>query len=131
MVRRLNTGLMLLAMTMVWGCGVGPFPGGELEGPEAPLAAAGIPEETTVIRLETRPEAPYSVRVQLFRIDGESYLDPAPDRRWLSHIEADPRVRIQFAGDPAVYRARAEKAQRPEVLAQFEEAAVVLRLISD
>jgi hypothetical protein len=62
------------------GCGVGPFPGGGLDGPEKPLSAldAAALEEVSVIVLETRPQAPYSVHVQLFSIDNGLYLAPRP-----------------------------------------------------
>lgn len=128
---RLTGMLAVMILVAVPGCGIGPFPGGALRGQEMPLKPAPADGEARVVRLETRPDAPYSVHVQLFPVDGAFFLDPAPERQWLRHIEADPRVRLQFSGDPAVYRARAEKESRREVLERFEPGAVVLRLIPD
>ena len=121
----------VLALAGIPGCGIGPFPGGELHGPEMSLKPAPNAADVSIVRLETRPDAPYSVRVQLFSVDGAFFLDPAPERQWLHHIETDPRVRLQFSGDPAVYLARAEEETRAEILEQFDPGAVVLRLIPD
>ena len=129
---RTGAGLSRLfaALLIVTGCGVGPFPGGGLDGPEMPLSAleaAGL-EEVSVIALETRPQAPYSVHVQLFAIDGRLYLDPAPERRWLQFMREDPRVRIQFPDDATIYRARAVREEDPAVLSRFDEGLVIVRL---
>ena len=82
----------------------------------------------TVVLLETRPEMPYSVRVQLFRVGQGLYLDPGPGRRWLAFIDADPRVRLRFPDDPTIYSARAVRETDPAVLGRFEEDVVPLRL---
>ena len=121
-------GVVLLA-----GCGFGPFPGGRLDGPEKSLHAynwQALPE-VTVVLLETRPETPYSVHVQLFHLNDGLYLDPAPARRWLQFIDQDARVRLRFPDDPAVYRGRAVREENPEVLAGFAEGLVIVRVESD
>ncbi len=123
--------VIALALLAIPGCGIGPFPGGELHGPQLPLVPDPAVGEVSIVRLETRPDAPYSVHVQLFRIDGDFFLDPAPERRWLRHIDEDPRVRIQFSDDPAVYRAKAQRETRPEILERFDADGVILRLIPD
>lgn len=122
-----------IAAAFLSGCGFGPFPGGQLEGPEWGLSALDRTtlDDVSVIVLETRPDTPYSVHVQLFRIQDALLLDPSPRRRWLSYIDADARVRIQFAGERAVYRARAVRETDPGLLGKFDPASVVLRLESD
>lgn len=131
--RTLPVTVALIAAGCLAGCGVGPFPGGRLDGTERSLAAVDTAtlEDVSIVLLETRPDAPYSVRVQLFRVSGNLYLDPAPKRRWLRFIEANPRVRIQFPGAAATYRARAVQEEDPEVLNQFAEDLVILRLDPD
>ncbi len=124
---------LFVAVFLLTGCGVGPFPGGGLSGPELPLSAvdAAALEEVSVIVLETRPQAPYSVHVQLFSIAGGLYVDPAPERRWLQFMREDPRVRIQFADDATIYRARAVPEEDPAVLSRFDEGLVIVRLDSE
>ena len=123
----------LLGVVLLAGCGFGPFPGGRLDGPEKSLQAynwQALPE-VSVVLLETRPATPYSVHVQLFHLNDGLYLDPAPARRWLHYIDQDARVRLRFSGDPAVYRALAVREENPEVLAEFDEDLVILRVESD
>ena len=129
-MRRGPTVSLLLAMLLVVGCGAGPFPGGRLDGPETSLSALDKTslEPVSVVLLETRSAAPYSVRVQLFQVDGALYLDPAPQRRWLKFMSADPAVRVRFPDDPTIYRARAVMEANPQVLGQFDEGVVVVRL---
>ncbi len=133
LMTRFGVFIVLATICCLPGCGVGPFPGGKLDGPEAPLAAldATALPDVSVVLLETRPQAPYSVHVQLFRLADGLYLDPAPERRWLKFMEADPRVRVQFVDDAAVYRARAVREEDPAVLEQFADGSVILRLDSD
>ncbi len=123
--------LCLLVLSMV-GCGVGPFPGGRLDGPEVPLSVLQVAtlDEVSVVVLETRPQTPYSVHVQLFRIDGNLYLDPAPERRWLEYMRLEPAVRVRFPDDPNVYLARAVLEDNPDVLGRFDADLVIVRLDS-
>ena len=123
----------LSVICLLVGCGIGPFPGGRLEGREASLSQydrMALPESTVVL-LETRPAKPYSVHVQLFRLAEGLYFDPAAERRWLQFIDEDDRVRIRFSGDPTVYRARAVRETDPEVLARFDDDLVILRVEID
>ena len=128
--------LMVFALacsSLLPGCGVGPFPGGRLDGPERSLSAidANALPDVSIALLETRPAVPYSVRVQLFRIDGALYVDPAPERRWYRFIEADPRVRIRVPDDTTIYTARAVPEEASEVLDRFADDLVILRLDPD
>ena len=104
------------------------LPGGSLTGPEVSLSTALVPEEGGVLALETRPEDPYSVNIGYTVIGGGIYIDPAAERRWYQHIDANSDVRIQLEGAAAVHPARAVIVEDPQVLARFEPDRIVLRL---
>ena len=113
------------------GCS-GPFiwlPGGQLSGTEAPLELSAVPDGVEILQLETNPSNPYSVNLGFQRISGQIYIDPAPERQWYQHIQANPQVRIRFDGADVVHPAIAQVVTEPEVLAQFEPDRVVLRLV--
>jgi hypothetical protein len=46
-------------------------------------------------------------------------------------MSEDPRVRIQFADDATIYRARAVREDDPGVLSRFDEGLVIVRLDSE
>lgn len=120
---------MLLLMLLV-GCD-GPFwqfPGGALSGAEHSLAAAAVPAEGGVLQLETDPTDPYSVNVGFRTIKGAIYIDPAPERGWYKRIDANPAVRIRLEGDTKVYLATAVVVTTAEILAEYEDDRIVLRL---
>ncbi len=130
----MNKGVKTLLSTMllilVAGCD-GPFwqfPGGALGGEEQSLTVATIPAEGGVLQLETDPNEPYSVHVGFRTINGSMYIDPAPERGWYKRIQADPAVRVRLEGDPKVYPATAVVVTAAEILAEYEDDRIVLRL---
>lgn len=100
---------LALAAACATGCGpVGPFPGGALSGePGDPTHSSwefAADEETA--QLETRPSDPHSVNIWFAALGSELYVptsmilgpkDPT-ERDWVTHVAADPRVRIRLEG---------------------------------
>ena len=126
--RALAAGAAIIALS---GCGngpVGPIPGGALSGSEAVFEPAKLSREPGVIVLETNPEAPYSVKVNSVNIDGNLYVDPAAERTWYKHIDANPKVRFRLDGSDAIYPATAVPETEPSIIEQFEPDRIVLRL---
>ncbi len=127
-MKRLVIASAVLAL-VASGCG-GPFfiiPGGALKGE---VVSEPVDDWSFVddefIDLETRPDDPYSVELNYFVREGALYIDPAPERRWLEHIRADPRVRVRFGGK--VYPLRAVLAGQPGELEGFAPDRFVYRL---
>ena len=89
-------------------------------------AASFLKPDDTFVHLEVRPEAPYSVELNYFVVDGKLYVDPAEGRAWLDHIREDPLVRARF-GDK-VYPLRAVLAGEPGELEGFDPTRYVYRL---
>lgn len=105
--------LLVLAAACAVACG-GPFlvlPGGRLSGPEMPAPQPWTASDGGVLALETDPDEPYSVHVNYTVHDGAIHIDPAPGRRWLEALQADPRVRIRIDG--RVYPMRAVLVSAP------------------
>jgi hypothetical protein len=110
-------------------CGgpAGIIPGGELSGEEATAGAwSEVVSDSGTLDLETRPEDPYSVRINFFFRGGEIYIDPAEGRRWYEHLQDDPSVRVRFDG--LIYRARAVPVTDPQELEGFDPERRVYRL---
>ena len=117
-------------MLTLCGCD-GPFlvfPGGALKGSEASISSAVLNGDGAVIILETQPDAPYSVNLNSFFIDGSVYVDPAEDRTWYQHIQEDSRVRVKIEGDETIYTAIAVREADVSVVDQFEPDRIVIRL---
>ena len=122
--------ISVISLVLLSGCD-GPFwqfPGGALAGTEQPLAGANIPAEGGVLQLETDPADPYSVNVGFRTINGSMYIDPAPERGWYQRIKADPAVRLRLEDDANVYLATAAVVTDAEILSQYEDDRIVLRL---
>ena len=102
------------------------FAGGRLDGEEAPLTR--MPTEGGVFQLETLPADPYSVNIGFFVVDGTIYIDPAEDRQWYQNIQADPAVRIRFAGSDQIHPMTAVRETNPAIIAQFDPERIVMRL---
>ena len=101
-----------LTLSLLAACSgpLGGIPGGRLEGVEVPLEPGSIPADITVLQLETNPAEPYSVNIGFVRVDGQLYIDPAPERRWYENLEANPRVRVRFDGQQAVHPRRSVRS---------------------
>lgn len=113
--------LALFAM-IAFTAGCGPillFPGGALEGAEAPAPTDwGFAEEISTIQLETRPEDPYSVNIWAVGLDDQLYVHAGGSRSaWVEHMEANPLVRAQV-GD-RLFLLRASRVSDEEEFARF------------
>ncbi len=119
----------ILLLSLAPGCG-GPFlliPGGALSGEVVtePVTDWSFVDDAFV-DLEVRPEQPYSVELNYIVRDGHLYIDPAEDRRWLTYIREDPRVRARFSG--RVYPLTAVLVGRPGELDGFDADRFIYRL---
>ncbi|MEM9621039.1 MAG: hypothetical protein AAF993_05270, partial [Pseudomonadota bacterium] len=104
------------------------LPGGSLGESHLPFNALNIPAEGGVIELETKPDDPYSVKIGAVVVDGELYIDPAPERRWYQHMVDNPDIRFRFDGQSSIYTARVYAVEEADIVSQFESGRVVLRL---
>lgn len=92
---------ILWAVALATGCG-GPFmmiPGGALSGPVQPAPtdwAFSNAHET--VQLETRPADPYSVNIWGVAIGDHFFIAGSVESTWVSHIAADPAVRLRIDG---------------------------------
>lgn len=103
----------------------GPFlliPGGELEGPTAPVPEDwDFTSEISTIQIETRPADPYSVNIWAVGLDGFLYLHAGANRTaWVEHLEADPRLRARVDG--TLYELEATRVRDEAEFARFADA---------
>ena len=120
--------IALILITMI-GCG-GPIlvlPGGALSGEvvEDPPPDWSFASDAFV-DLETRPSDPYSVELNYVVRDGALYVDPAEGREWLTHLRADPNVRVRFGNK--VYLGTAVLVGEPGELEGFDPDRFVYRI---
>lgn len=111
---------LLAALLALAGCDYIPFAGGRLEGETAAVPAdwGALPD---VVRLETRPADPYSVKLWIIGLGPAAYVHAGANRTdWVQHIEADPRVRLLV--QDALYELRAERVTDAEEFATFSAA---------
>ena len=122
-------GLAVASVVLVTACGgpAGIIPGGELSGEEGTATTwTEVVTESGTLDLETRPDDPYSVRINYVFRDGSVYIDPDPGRSWYDHLVEDPTVRVRIDG--RIYRARAVRVTDTAELAGFDPERVVYRL---
>lgn len=120
--------ILLVSCVAAAGCN-GPLafiPGGALEGPEQVAASWEEAEAHENLELETRPQDPYSVRVNFVLREGALYIDPDPARGWYGHMVEDPAVRVRF--EEIIYPARAVPVTDPDELEGFDPTRRILRL---
>ncbi len=106
----MRTSLIALAIVAtLTGCDFIPFSGGKLEGKLAEIPADWAKvAQPDVIQLETRPSAPYSVKLWIIGHGPLLYVHAGANRAaWVEHIEADANVRVLIDGD--VYELAAER----------------------
>lgn len=120
----------LLTLALVAGCSfiepLGPFAGGRLAGEvvSEPVADWSFTDDVRTIKLETRPDDPYSVTTWVLHRDGHLYVPCGePEQRtWVANVKADPRVRLKIAG--RIYERRALRVTGPDELrAAFDRLA--------
>jgi hypothetical protein len=87
---------------------------------------ASAADGADTLELETRPDAPYSVRVGFVLRDGRLYIDPAEERRWQAHLVASDEIRVRFTD--TIYPARAVRVTDPDELDGFDPSRHVYRL---
>ncbi len=90
--------IVLLTLALFAGCSSDmiPLPSGVLEGELAspPANWSGV-SELDVIRLETQPADPYSVKLWVLEMGGALYVHAGDNlAQWVENIEADNRVRL-------------------------------------
>ena len=116
------------ALAAASGCN-GPMafiPGGQMSGPEENVTSWEFAGQFENFELETRPDDPYSVRVNFVLRDGNLYVDPAEDRAWYAFLLESPEVRVRFA--ETIYPAKAVPVTQREELLGFEPDRRVFRL---
>jgi hypothetical protein len=116
------------ALAAASGCNgpMGFIPGGQMSGPEENVTSWEFAGRFENFELETRPDDPYSVRVNFVLRDGNLYVDPAEDRAWYTYLQESPAVRVRFA--ETIYPATAVPVTQREELAGFEPGRRVFRL---
>ncbi len=103
------------------------FSGHRLEGPVAGADSFGFAcDEYRLMKLEVRPEQPYSVFVRVACRDGTLYLDAAERRRWHTYLKEDRRIRIQL-GD-TIYPALAVRVDDPQITERFFGGRTIYRV---
>jgi hypothetical protein len=118
----------IVALTLVVGGCQSPFlvfSGGALTGPVAETGSFAFADEYALLRLEVRPEKPYSVNLRVVTHDGELYIDAAERRRW-QYLKVCPNVRVSLGGN--VYRATATRVMDPEIVGLFLDGRIIYRL---
>ena len=118
------SGLVVVLMALA-GCQLVPVPLGALPGEVRYAEDFGFADEFQLLRLETRPEKPYSVNLRVTVIDGDLLID-AGERKWHTFMRADPRVRVQLGR--FVYPAIAVEVTDPNVKKRFIKGRAIYRL---
>lgn len=99
----------LAVVLMLTGCDFIPFSGSKLEGRLAPVPGDWTTiAQPDVIRLETQPSDPYSVKLWIVGQGPLLYVHAGANRAaWVEHIEADADVRLLIDGN--LYELMAER----------------------
>lgn len=103
------------------------FSGGALTGPEVEIESFEIAADYKLLKLEVRPEDPYSVVLRVVMHDGSLYIDAADHRRWHSYLQQNPDVRIKL-GD-SVYPARVIEIDDPDIIARHLQGRTIYRVV--
>lgn len=121
---------LLMALSFFLGCTggpQGPIAGGRLGGVPVPGAIAdwSFVKSNEYVDLEVRGEAPYSVTVHYYVVDGALYVEAGDNywSRWRPMLWEDPIARVRF--DDSLYPVRAveitDPAEIAHVLPEFYE----------
>ena len=110
---------MLVLVLIMTGCGYIPFSGAALSGEVTPVPASWSDvAQAKIIKLETRPEAPYSVNLWVTGSGGYLYIHAGANRaEWVDHIEANPDIRLGHAG--RIYELKASRVGDNQEFAAF------------
>jgi len=117
---RIFTLVSLLVLTTA--CDYLPTIGGKLVGEATPVPADWkVAASPSVIKLETNPSEPYSVKLWIVGMGPVAYNHAGANlTTWVEHIEADPRVKILSEGK--LYELKAERVTSQE---EFDRMAEV------
>lgn len=121
MAKTLSTSLTASLLAFISGCSYIPFSAGELSGTvtQAPADWSEI-AAPKVIRLETNPTDPYSVKLWIIGHEDKLYVHAGANRAtWVEHIEVDPRVRV-LIGDK-LFELTAERVASQDEFDAFSE----------
>ena len=120
-----NLTLPVLSLTftlvLLSGCSYIPFGGGELSGTEVATPTEwSVLEDVKVIKIETQPEAPYSVNLWVVGIGPVLYIHSGDNRTtWVEHLETNPKLRLKN-GD-SIYQLSATRVTDADEYAKFSE----------
>ena len=118
----LSRSSLVIALLLSTGCEYIPFSGSELEGSvaTAPSDWSDV-AQASVIRLETNPADPYSVKLWMVDLGPALYVHAGANRTtWVENIEVDPNVRLQIG--EKVYELKAERVTDAATFKQFSDA---------
>ena len=114
--------ILVFAFMLSAGCEYIPFSGSELEGTVA-AAPSNWSEvaQARVVRLETNPTEPYSVKLWIVGLGPALYVHAGANRTtWVENIEADPNVRLLIEDN--IYELRALQVTDAATFKQFSDA---------
>ena len=103
------------------------FSGGLLSGPTITVDSFSFAGQYELLRLEVRPENPYSVILRVSMHDDQLYIDAAENRRWHDYLQDNRNVRIKL-GD-SIYPATAIQVDDAEITELFRRDRTVYRLV--
>lgn len=115
--------LTLTTLLLLAGCPESiPFSGGELGGTVSPAPTDWTDvAQAQVVRLETRPEDPYSVRLWVIGMGPLLYVHAGANRTtWVENIESNPNVRLQIG--ETLYELRAVRVEDADEFVTFADA---------
>jgi hypothetical protein len=120
---------LTLALTFGLGAcaGLNPLPGGALTGCEEITESFAFAQTATLLRLETRGDAPYSVWLRVTLIEGRLFVDAAPRRKWLETLKRNPNVRLRIADK--IYPAFAVRTNKPRFTQPFLSGRLIYEML--
>ena len=123
--------LVLLLLIVIGGSGCQTpfltFNGGLLAGPVSDTESFAFASRYKLLKLEVRPEKPYSVILRVVMRDDRLYIDSAGSRRWHTYLKQNTDVRVGL-GD-SIYLATAVRVADPELTRQFPAGRTIYRIV--
>ena len=103
------------------------FSGRALSGPVQQTGSFAFASDQTLLTLEVRSDAPYSVLLRVVVLDDQLYVDAAPGRRWHHFLQEDQRVRVKLG--EVIYPAIAVVETDPLIIDRFLAGRTIYRLV--
>ncbi len=118
-----------ITLTLALGAcaGLNPLPGGALTGCERTTDNFAFAKSATLLRLETRGEAPYSVWLKVTSIEDRLFIDAAPKRRWHDALKSNPNIRVGISDK--IYPALAVRTQEPRFIKPFLSGRIIYEVL--